>query len=228
MNKEVNYQLGILGGMGPLATCKLYEKIINFTDASCDQEHLEMVIINKCSIPDRTKAIFSNGDSPVEKLKEGINELISIGCEYFIVPCNTAHYFIKDFDIKGIKFIDMIDETISYLKNKYPYNNICVLATRGTVDTKIYSKDLSLKIFYPCEMIQEQVMEIIYETKSGKNMLEKLQNIVNNDKYDIYLLACTELSIYKDQLQGNIIDALDILAVSALKKCGKKVKNFDE
>lgn len=221
----MRYKLGILGGMGPLATCALYEKIIKFTDASCDQEHLEMCILNNCMIPDRTKAIFDNGENPLERLNEGINKLIEVGCEYFIVPCNTAHFFAKDFILNDkIKFINMIDETINYLKENFRYNKICVLATTGTVNTQLYSKDKDLNIYYPCEIVQNEVMKVIYETKSGKNMEKELNNIVNNDKYDLYLLACTELSIYKDKLQGNVVDALDILAISALKKCGKKVK----
>jgi len=33
-------RLGILGGMGPQATQDFYQRILDRTDAACDQEHL--------------------------------------------------------------------------------------------------------------------------------------------------------------------------------------------
>lgn len=222
----MKYKLGILGGMGPLATCKLYEKIINKTYANCDQDHIEMVIINKCSIPDRTKAIFDNGDNPILKINEGIDELIKNGCENFIIPCNTAHYFKDKFDLQGkINFIDMIEETKSFLEENYKNSKICVLATNGTVKTNIYGKNTNLDINYPNEIIQKQVMDIIYKTKSGNDMCLELQKIIDNKEYDLYLLACTELSIYNERLNGNTLDAMDVLVSSVIRKCGKKINN---
>ena len=47
--------VGILGGMGPLATCDLYEKII----------HLHVIIDSNTDIPDRTAAILHGGEDPV-------------------------------------------------------------------------------------------------------------------------------------------------------------------
>ncbi len=224
----MRYKLGILGGMGPLATAKLFERIVNLTDAKSDQDHIEMCILNNSSIPDRTKCIFENGESPVEKLNEGIKQLIEIGCENFIVPCNTAHYFknkyIKD---DRINFIDMIEETTKYLKENFNGLKICVLATIGTVMTNIYGQDKDVNINYPCDFTQKEVMEIIYQTKAGVDMFDRLQNLVLSEKYDVYLLACTELSVYKDKLKGNVIDAMDVLAMKAIEKCGKKVKNIE-
>jgi aspartate racemase len=46
--------IGILGGMGPLATCDLMNKIISRTDAACDQEHLHICVDCNTNIPDRT------------------------------------------------------------------------------------------------------------------------------------------------------------------------------
>lgn len=221
----MSYKLGILGGMGPLATAKLFEKIIKFTDAKSDQDHIEMVILNKCTIPDRTNAIFENGESPINKINEGINELINNGCEYFIIPCNTAHYFKKYFNLQGkIKFIDMVEECLNYLLTNYKDKKICVLATSGTVKTNIYGENKSLNIIYPDSETQNKIMNIIYKTKSGFDMFEDLQEIVNFPVYDIYLLACTELSIYKERLMNNTIDAMDILVKSVINKCGKKIK----
>lgn len=224
----MKYKLGILGGMGPLATAKLYEMIINHTDASCDQDHLEMVILNNCTIPDRTEAIINNGANPVAKLNEGIETLEKIGCEYFVIPCNTAHYFKTQLVMKNIKMIDMIDEALLKIKQINKNAKVCVLCTDGTRKSKVYERDETVNINYPSEESQRKVMEVIYQTKAGFNKQELLTDIFMDEKknFDVFLLACTELSIYYDKYRNNpfIIDAMDNLSQVIVLKCGKKLK----
>ena len=50
--------IGILGGMGPLATADLFRKITLLTDASCDNDHIRVYIDSNARIPDRTAAIL--------------------------------------------------------------------------------------------------------------------------------------------------------------------------
>ena len=47
--------IGILGGMGPLATVDFMAKVVQLTDASCDQQHLPMLVANLPHIPDKRK-----------------------------------------------------------------------------------------------------------------------------------------------------------------------------
>lgn len=85
--------IGILGGMGPLATCDLFSKIIQITDASCDQEHVRICIVNNTEISDRTNAIIRHGKDPVPEMVKSAVRLQSFGADVLIMPCNTAHYF---------------------------------------------------------------------------------------------------------------------------------------
>ena len=36
--------LGVLGGMGPLATADFLRKLIELTPAACDQEHVPLIV----------------------------------------------------------------------------------------------------------------------------------------------------------------------------------------
>ena len=85
--------IGIVGGMGPLATCDLFRKIIDVTEAGSDQEHVRVVIDSNTEIPDRTAAILAGGKDPVPELRKSASYLVSIGADLLIMPCNTAHYF---------------------------------------------------------------------------------------------------------------------------------------
>ena len=52
--------LGVIGGLGPLATAYFYELITNMTDAVKDQDHIEILIHSKPSIPDFIAFILDN------------------------------------------------------------------------------------------------------------------------------------------------------------------------
>ena len=61
--------IGILGGMGPLATADLFQKITLLTEAETDRDHIRVYIDSNANIPDRTAAILSNGPDPVGFLR---------------------------------------------------------------------------------------------------------------------------------------------------------------
>ena len=60
MSKKV---IGILGGMGPLATADLFQKITLHTVAACDQAHPRVCIDSNTDIADRTAALLHGGPS---------------------------------------------------------------------------------------------------------------------------------------------------------------------
>jgi len=62
--------VGIIGGMGPLATIDLYTKIVKYTNAKTDQENLHVVIDSYPQIPDRTKYLKGEGENPLPYLLE--------------------------------------------------------------------------------------------------------------------------------------------------------------
>ena len=52
-------KIGVLGGMGPMASQLFYKLVTEKTAADCDQDHVRMVIYSDASMPDRTGAILS-------------------------------------------------------------------------------------------------------------------------------------------------------------------------
>ena len=87
-------KLGIIGGLGPMATAYFMRRIIELTDAATDQENIEMIIYNCPSIPDRTGFILGeNQESPFPKILEIARSLEHQNVDYIAMPCITAHYF---------------------------------------------------------------------------------------------------------------------------------------
>src|SRR5699024_10166329 len=109
--------LGILGGMGPLATVKLFEKIVSLTHANKDQEHIHTIIDSNINIPHRSRYILGNGDDPLNELIKSAKRLENAGADFLVMPCNTAHYFYdKIVAVMNIPFLNMIEETAKYIK----------------------------------------------------------------------------------------------------------------
>jgi len=105
--------LGIIGGVGPLATMFIGEMIVRRTKAQKDQDHLHTIIDNDTNIPDRTAFILDNTkDNPVPVIIEDAKKLASVGADIIAIPCNTAHTFYQEIEEGSpIPVVHMIRET---------------------------------------------------------------------------------------------------------------------
>ena len=135
MDKKV---IGIIGGMGPLATADLFKKIVLNTKAEKDQDHIRVLIDNNTNIPDRTGAILKGGADPIPELTKSAKVLSDMGADLLIMPCNTAHYFHKNVqDAVNIPVLHMIELTMEALKAQ-GIKKAGLLATDGTIQSGIY------------------------------------------------------------------------------------------
>lgn len=229
--------LGVIGGMGPEATKLFLEMVIRNTDASRDQDHLNMMILNHTSIPDRTNAILSGDTEPVKsKLVEDAVRLEKNGCSAVAVTCNTAHYFAEDIrEAIRIPFVNMIEEAAKETKKAEPLK-VGILATSGTIATNLYQKALEkegVSWAVPDPEAQETVMSIIYDDiKGGKPLkLSRLTPVIENlqkQGCDLFLLGCTELSVLgvAFNLPAEMyINAMNVLARKCIELCGKPLKD---
>ncbi|MFZ5753087.1 MAG: aspartate/glutamate racemase family protein [Bacillota bacterium] len=164
--------IGILGGMGPEATANFFLKIIKATPVEKDQDHLRIIIDSNPKIPDRTSAILGHGPSPVETMVRTGKNLASLGVNIGAIPCITAHYFFDEVQ-KELPFplVNALEELNKRIKTSYPHvEKIGVLATTGTVKSKLYDKHLSsYTIIYPDDSSQEKIMKAIYGINGIKN-----------------------------------------------------------
>lgn len=219
--------LGILGGMGPLATCEFFKKIIELTPAEKDQDHLHIIIDNNTNIPDRTEYILGKGKDPRIELIRSAIKLESMGADYIAIPCNTAHYFYDDIvKYSKIKILNMVYETVDFLKaNNSGNKDYLLLSTEGTYQAKIYDKAFNssgLNILTPNDKDKKIIMKWIYGIKSSNfNVtLKEFESLVNKymvDEQIPIIVGCTELSLLIEKVKPRkqYFDPLTILA----KRC---------
>lgn len=224
-------KIGVVGGMGPMATVRLLDRIVSRTEAACDADHIRVFIDNNPMIPDRTEAILHGGPSPVEAIRESIHILENCGADFVIIPCNTSHYFFGAIEKDcNIEIVNMIAETGRVL-NERGVKKVGVLATTGAVKGKVFEKFLSpfgIEVVYPDEMGQKAVMNLIYNgVKAGKadydtsDFLRVVKCLKDAGAEEI-IAGCTEISVAREQygLDFEITDTLDVLAEVSIVKAG--------
>ncbi|MFT4452113.1 aspartate/glutamate racemase family protein [Parvimonas sp. G1425] len=227
------YKLGVIGGMGPLATVKFYDKVVLNTEAHNDNEHIDLIVLNHSSMPDRTKCIIEKKDTDfLNEIKKDLEILDKIGVDVVAIPCNTSHYFYDEFkNFTNLKIINMIEETILEIKRK-GIENIAVFGTLGTLNSKVYNKYAEKNGIKVKEITlddKNSVMDIIYKIKETNNLENKdFIEILNKycDDETIGIIACTELSLLDISKNINTIDALDVLVNKSIEYSGAKIKKL--
>ena len=230
--------LGILGGLGPAASVYFYQLITQHTEALCDQEHLDIVLISKASIPDRTDYILGKSEeSPLPAMTAGVQKLTEAGAQIIAVPCNTAHYFYDEIERNSpVPVLNIVKETV-ILAQSAGIRKLGIMATAGTVLSGTYQKvcdSLGVKAVLPCEASQQILMDMIY--KDIKTAKEPNMNAFLSVAAELYangaeaiVLGCTELSLIRGlekYPQYCFIDSLHVLAFRAIEACGKKPCGF--
>ena len=230
--------LGVLGGMGPLATQLFYKMIIEKTDAKCDQEHLNMIILSHATMPDRTKEILEGRSEELLNLLVKDAKLLEMGGAGVIaIPCNTSHVLLPRLQENvGVPIINMVEETVKHIAETFRGKElrVAVLATDGTVNTGLYQNALEKAGFtpvVPSPESQKLVMKIIYDgVKNGGEIdfadFLTVQKEIFAQECQAAILACTELSCFKEMynLPGYYIDAMGVLTEKSILACGGKIK----
>ncbi len=231
--------LGILGGLGPMSTAYFYEMITEHTEASCDQDHIDMVISSSATTPDRTGYILGNSaDNPAERMIADAKKLEAFGADVITIPCNTAHYFYSEVQENvSVPIIHIIYETVKYCKS-LGAEKIGIMATDGTILSNTYQRiaaEFGMDCVVPCQANQQKVMDIIYKSvKQGKHVdMNKFADVtreLTKAGSDRIILGCTELSLIKRDhgLDNFYVDALEVLAWRSIQFCGKKPIGFEE
>jgi aspartate racemase len=115
-------KIGIIGGTGPELPLDLFQKISSNTPAKNDQEHMPILIYNNPQIYDRTAYLINGEPNPFRQLLESAKNMERSGAKAICMPCNTAHYFLKDLQKSvSIPFISIIESTYREIIRDIPH-----------------------------------------------------------------------------------------------------------
>lgn len=215
--------VGVIGGLGPMATVYFLELLTSRKKAQCDQDHLQVYTASIPQTPDRTAFILGESNqNPLPYMLEAGEKLISIGADFLAIPCVTAQHFQKELQENlQVPVLSMCHEVALELERR-KVKTVAILATNGTLKSRLLQQEIESRdivVLYPGEADQEQVMYIIYEQikKGIRPDIESIQKIgerLYSQGADLIILGCTELSLLKKEgLTGEeYLDVLDVLA----------------
>lgn len=216
--------IGVLGGMGPLATASFFRKLIEETEVTSDQEHYRVIIDSNPKIPDRTQAILYGGESPLPEMIKTAQNLEKSGATVLAMPCITAHYFHEEIQKQvSIPFYHVLQGLDEYLSENFAsVDKIGVLSTTATRETKLFQTYIKSKtVLFPDQSAQEEkVMRAIFgengikQGNSGeypKQLLkEAAEQLINDRGCELIIGGCTEVELVlgSDDLSVPFIDPM--------------------
>ncbi|NML11726.1 aspartate/glutamate racemase family protein [Sphingobium sp. AR-3-1] len=217
-SRQAGEKLGILGGMGPLATVDFLRKIIERTPGQVDQDHIPVMVHSVPQIPDRSTAFLNASDAPWSYLLSGLYTLQSAGARLIAIPCNTAHVWHARLSAKADVEVAHIGRvtTTAVLAATGMGARVGVLATDATLRARIYHNELEwagMTVVEPQPEMQEtDVMTGIRLVKAGqiaaaRDRLTAAARGLIAQGADAVVMACTEIPI---ALEGVCFDAAAI------------------
>ncbi|MGO0062635.1 aspartate/glutamate racemase family protein [Brevibacillus fluminis] len=166
--------IGIMGGMGPMATIDLFEKIVAHTPAATDQDHIRMLIYNNPKIPSRMEAILEQKEDPLPEMIRSARLLEAAGVDFILIPCHTAHAWYEPLqDAVTIPIVHMIENTVAWIERHHPQlaDRILLLATTATLQKRLYQHAFSAKgmrLHIPSQAEQQVIAAAIAEAKASR------------------------------------------------------------
>ncbi|MFP1950658.1 aspartate/glutamate racemase family protein [Lonsdalea quercina] len=225
--------IGVLGGMGPLATADLVQKIIVSTPADRDQDHVPLVVWNVPQIPDRQKALAGTGPSPLPVLLKAIRALNQLPLSHIVIPCNTAHHWFDALAAASrAPMLHIADATLAAMREHVtvPPEVTGLIATQGTLRAGWYQQRLAATGNDVLEPTPQEMEELFvpgcYAVKRGELveggvLLEQLAERLADRGATRLILACTEvapaLAAVNSRWQTRSIDTTQALAQACVE-----------
>lgn len=197
--------IGILGGMGPLATVDFFERVIELTSsagASRDQEHLPLLVANLPHTPDRSSAMLKTGEDALPALLDGIDMLNRNGVELIAIPCNSAHYWYDAMrEHSRAPILHIAEACVAAIGRGT--RRVAVLATGGTLWSGLYQRVLERYDFEPVvpdDATQQHVDACIHAVKAGdldtaaRDLASALAGFAAHGA-QVAVMGCTEIPL---------------------------------
>ena len=229
--------VGVLGGLGPAATVHFMARVVELTDAHRDQDHVDLIVWQHGSIPDRSAFLLGHGESPEPVLVADAVALERAGARFIAIPCNTAVVWVDQMRAAvSVEVLDTVAETVAAARRAVPgLARLGLLATDGTLLAGTYAGAAAaagVDLVTPSPEVQREVMSIIYEgVKAGEPVprarFDAVVAHLRGRGAEAVALGCTELSVLHEDLgidDATIIDSIDALARRVVERSGAPLR----
>jgi aspartate racemase len=228
----INRTLGVLGGMGPLASAHFMLRLTLLTPAERDQDHIPTILWSDPRVPDRSRSKLGNGDDPLPWLLRGVRGLRQAGAEAIAIPCNTAHGWYAEMQAEaGRPILHIVDAAAADLRRQgIEPGCIGVMATAGTLAMRLYQDRLEAQGWTCITPDGDQMARVVTPAialvkvnriaEAYEPLADAARSLARRGAGAI-ILGCTEIPLGmqagpSETLGMPLIDTIDALARAAI------------
>ncbi|MFD7900794.1 aspartate/glutamate racemase family protein [Kitasatospora sp. NPDC059747] len=198
-----NPLIGVIGGMGPLASTELLNTVYGLEPPEHEQLAARILLWSDPAVADRTTAIQSGTVGLVrDALEDSVERLLTAGADVVVVACITAHPAIRllpeALRSRCVSLVDLVFEQLAERPGRH-----LVLCTRGSVLAGVFTgherwPQYAQRLVLPDEADQEQLHHHIYRLKRNADRLptvDFVRGLLPKYRASAFVAGCTELHL---------------------------------
>lgn len=229
--------LGVIGGMGPLATADFFRKLVDAAPVTRDEDHVPVLIHSVPQLPSRPAAILRGGTSPLPELFLARDRLLAAGATMLAMPCNTAHHWYDalaaDIEVPFVHIADAVATDLPAAPAR-----IAIIATAATLAAGIYVRRLDSRYEWmtPTETEYTAAVQPCIDAvkrndciAAGQSVEPVVAALLERGAQRV-VLACTELPLALDaigsRLRAECIDSTAALARGCVSRWREQLPNL--
>jgi len=238
-----NDVIGIIGGMGPLASAEFLKTIYECSLRGVEQETPAVVVYSDPRVPDRTESLL-NGECEIllDSLVDVLNRLRELGASRIVICCVTLHYLLSRlYDDQRRDIISLLDVIFDgVLRTRDRHLLVCTNGTRklGLFQMHPQWQLAQDQLVLPDEMDQQLIHhKIILGIKRNNplaDLLGSLDALLAKYQVNSFIAGCTELHLLaklallsgKGRRSYGCIDPLAIIAKDFAKQSAYQAREL--
>jgi len=225
---QPNLIVGILGGMGPVASAEFVKTIYEEGITTLEQHAPTIVLYSDPSFPDRTDALLAGNPQPLlGRVGSALQQLRGLGASAIIPCCVTVHHLLpwlpSELRESVVSVLDVAIAELSESRGVY-----LMMCSSGTRAVQLFERQpnwnrVSPRVVFPDDRDQDTIHTDIINAIKRNAALDPLAARVDGllHKYgaDGFVVGCTEMHVLakycRTRSRGRRIDAVDPLMALA-------------
>jgi aspartate racemase len=226
--------LGILGGMGPLASAEFLKTIYEFNISSSEQDSPACVLYSDPSVPDRTEAILNGSDDLIlERLTEALEKLCQFNVGKIVITCVTSHHLLPRIAPHLTEnIISLVDLTLQEVLGRQ--TRCLLLCTNGARRKRVFQQhrqwsEVERYVVLPNDDDQVAIHSLIYRLKQNgsiKDAIHCLSGILKKYELDSFIAGCTEIHLLTKYLMSGESRSREYGVIDPLMTLAKNLKSL--
>ena len=196
--------LGVVGGLGPMASAEFLRTIYEYSLSDFEQESPTVIVYSDPTFPDRTEAFLSgNSDPLLAQLIDVIERLLEAGATDVVFCCMTIHYLLPRLPARlrerVISLPDIIFEHLAHTRKRH-----LLISSSGTRKLGLFEDHILWSMVQPYVVLPDEDdqnvihRDLIYPMKTNPDVSTQfplLKTLLKKYEVDSFIAGCSEVHL---------------------------------